>query len=134
VRQGQRAYAEKLLERGGELQASRDSNGRAAQAVKAQHRSKGGHDYRSIVSGLRYLTHTRSDISFAVGYFSRFMEDPREDHWMAVKRLLRYVKGTLDQAIIFPKHGGKGGPPKTEEGEPELTVFSDADMADNIDG
>jgi hypothetical protein len=54
------------------------------------------------------------------------MEDPREDHWTAVKRLLRYVKGTLDQAIIFPKHGGKGGlrvtvfseaPPKTE-GEP----------------
>jgi hypothetical protein len=116
------------------LQASLDSNGRAAQAVKAQHRSKGGRDYRSIVGGLRYLTHTRSDISFAVGYFSRFMEDPREDHWMAVKRLLRYVKGTLDQAIIFPKHGGKGGPPKTEEGEPELTVFSDADMADNIDG
>ena len=62
---------------------------------------------------------------------------------MAVKRLLRYVKGSLDQAIIFPKRGGKGGlrltifseaPPKTEEGEPELTVFSDADMAGNIDG
>jgi hypothetical protein len=36
--------------------------------------------YRSIVSGLRYLTHTRSDIAYAVGYVSRFMEDPREDH------------------------------------------------------
>jgi len=61
---------------------------------------------------------------------------------MAVKRLLRYVKGSLDQAIIFPKRGGKGGlrltifsetPPKTK-GEPELTVFSDADMAGDIDG
>jgi hypothetical protein len=60
-----------------------------------------------------------------------------------VKRLLRYVKGTLDQAIIFPKHGGKGGlrltvfseaPPKIEGGEPELTVFNDADMAGDIDG
>ena len=71
------------------------------------------------------------------------MEDPREDHWTAVKRLLRYVKGSLDQAIIFPKSGGKGGlhltvfreaTPKAKEGEPELTVFSDADMAGDIDG
>jgi hypothetical protein len=52
--------------------------------------------YRSIIGGLRYLTHTRPDIAFAVGYVSRFIEDPREDHWTAVKRLLRYVKGTLD--------------------------------------
>ena len=36
--------------------------------------------YRSIVGGLRYLGHTRPDIAFAVGYVSRFMEDPREDH------------------------------------------------------
>ena len=60
----------------------------------------------------------RPDIAFAVGYVSRFMEDPREDHWTAMKRLLRYVKGTLDQAIIFPKSGGKGGL--------WLTVFSEA--------
>ena len=62
---------------------------------------------------------------------------------MAVKRLLRYVKGSLDQAIIFPKRGGKGGlrltvfseaPPKTKESESELTVFSDADMVGDIDG
>ncbi|XP_066361554.1 secreted RxLR effector protein 161-like [Miscanthus floridulus] len=99
--------------------------------------------YRSIVVGLCYLMHTRPDITFAVRYVSRFMEDPREDHWSTVKRLLRYVKGTLDQAIIFPKSGGKGGlrltvfseaPPKEKEGEPELTVFSDADMAGDIDG
>ena len=54
-----------------------------------------------------------------------------------------YVKGTLDQAIIFPKSGSKGGlrlmvfseaPPKAKEGESELTVFSDADMAGDIDG
>ena len=74
--------------------------------------------YRSIVGGLHYLTHTRPDIAFAVGYVSRFMEEPREDHWTAVKKLLRYVKGTLDQAIIFPKSGGKGGL--------RLTVFTEA--------
>jgi hypothetical protein len=73
--------------------------------------------------GLRYLTHTRPDIAFVVGYVSRFMEEPCEDHWTTVKRLLCYVKGTLDQAIIFPK---------AKESEPELTVFSDADMAGDM--
>ena len=62
--------------------------------------------YRSIVGGLCYLVHTRPDIAFAVGYVSRFMKDPRENHWAAVKRLLRYVKGAVDQGIIFPKTGG----------------------------
>ncbi|XP_066353590.1 uncharacterized mitochondrial protein AtMg00810-like [Miscanthus floridulus] len=61
--------------------------------------------YQSIVRGLRYLVHTRPDITFAVGYVSRFTEDLREDHWAAVKRLLRYVKGTVDHGIVFPKTG-----------------------------
>ena len=81
--------------------------------------------YQSIIGGLRYLVHTRPDITFIVGYVSRFMEDPRQDHWAAVKRLLRYVKGTVDQGIIFPKTGGS---------RLQLTVFSDADMAGDIDG
>ncbi|XP_066384904.1 secreted RxLR effector protein 161-like [Miscanthus floridulus] len=81
--------------------------------------------YRSIIDGLRYLVHTRSDIVFAMGYVSRFIEDPREDHWVAVKRLLRYVKGTVDHRIVFPKTGGSGL---------QLTVFSDADLAGDIDG
>jgi len=61
--------------------------------------------YRSIIGGLRYLVYTRPDIVFAVGYISRFMDDPREDHWAAVKRILRYVKGMVDHGIIFPKTG-----------------------------
>ena len=80
--------------------------------------------YRSIVGGLRYLVHTRPDIAFAMGYVSRFMEDPREDHWATVKRLLCYIKGTIDQGIIFQKTGGS---------RLQLTVFSDADMAGDID-
>ena len=53
------------------------------------------------------------------------MEDPREDHWATVKRLLRYVKGMVDQGIIFSKTG---------RSRLQLTVFSDADMAGDIDG
>ena len=81
--------------------------------------------YWSIIGGLRYLVHTRPDIVFTVGYVSRFMEDPREDHWATVKRLLRYAKGTVDQGIVFPKTGGS---------RLQLTVFSDADMAEDING
>ncbi|XP_066361312.1 secreted RxLR effector protein 161-like [Miscanthus floridulus] len=81
--------------------------------------------YRSIGGGHRYVVHTRPDIAFAVGYVSRFMEGPREDHWAMVKRLLRYVKRTMDQGIIFPK---------TDGSRLQLTVFSDADMAGDIDG
>ena len=81
--------------------------------------------YRSIVDDLRYLVHTRSNIAFVVGYVSRFMEDPRENHWATVKRLLRYVKGTVDQGIIFLKTGGS---------RLQLTVFNDANMAGDIDG
>ena len=62
--------------------------------------------YQSIIDGLCYLVHTRPDIAFAVGYISHFMEDPQEDHWAVLKRLLRYVKGTVDQGIVFPKTGG----------------------------
>ena len=52
--------------------------------------------YQSIIGGLRYLVHTRLDIAFAVCYVSRFVKDPREDHCAMMKRLLRYVKGTVD--------------------------------------
>ena len=53
------------------------------------------------------------------------MEDPREDHWATVKRLLRYVKGMVNHGIIFPKTG---------RSRLQLMVFSDADMAGDIDG
>jgi hypothetical protein len=142
----QRAYAQKLLERAGMADCK-------AMATPMEERIKLSKDstaakvdatlYRSIVGGLRWLIHTRPDISFAVGYVSRFLEDPREDHWTAVKRVLRYVQGTLDMGIVFPKHGGQGGlqlaafsdaPRKNQDGEQELTAFSDADMAGDVDG
>jgi hypothetical protein len=44
--------------------------------------------YRRVIRTLRYLLHTRSDLAFSVGYFSRFMEASREDHLIAVKCIL----------------------------------------------
>lgn len=59
--------------------------------------------YRSIVGGLRYLTHTRPDISYAVGMVSRFMEKPTDVHLQAVKRILMYVKGTIDFGLTYAR-------------------------------
>jgi len=64
--------------------------------------------YRCIVGGLRYLVYMRPNIVFVVGYVSHFMEDPREDHWAIVKWLLCYIKGMVDQGIVFPKTDGSG--------------------------
>ncbi|XP_066392439.1 uncharacterized mitochondrial protein AtMg00810-like [Miscanthus floridulus] len=143
---GQRAYAEKLLEHSGMAECKPCATSMEERLKLSKHSMATKVDamrYWSIVDGLRYLTHTRPDIAFAVGYVSWFMEEPREDNWTVVKRLLRYIKGTLDQAIIFSKSGGKGGlrltvfseaPPKAKDDEPELTVFSDVDMVGDIDG
>ncbi|BFG29446.1 hypothetical protein CerSpe_157200 [Prunus speciosa] len=53
-------------------------------------------EYRELVGSLQYLTLTRPDISFAVNTVAQFMSSPRSTHMVAVKRILRYVKGTLD--------------------------------------
>eukprot|EP00253_Pinus_taeda_P031290 PITA_31290 len=51
--------------------------------------------YRQLVGKLLYLTHTRPDLSFVVGLVDRFMQNPRESHWKAAKRILRYVQGPI---------------------------------------
>jgi hypothetical protein len=89
---GQAAYAAKLVERGGmagcnacavpmepQLKLSKMSGSPLADVT----------EYQSIVGGLRYLVNTRPDIAYAVGFVSRFLEQPREDHGAAVKHVLR---------------------------------------------
>ncbi|KAI3518152.1 hypothetical protein L1887_06594 [Cichorium endivia] len=79
-------------------------------------------EYRSIVGALRYLTHTRPDITFAVGIVSRFMEKPTVNHLQAVKGILRYVKGTLEFGLKYSK--GKK--------DVTLTGYSDSDLANDV--
>jgi hypothetical protein len=57
--------------------------------------------YRRLVGSLRYLAHTRSDLAFSVGYASRFMQRPTTEHQQAVKRIIRYVVGTLDHGLYY---------------------------------
>ncbi|GJR07217.1 zinc finger, CCHC-type containing protein [Tanacetum coccineum] len=61
--------------------------------------------YRSLIGSLRYLLHTRPDLSYSVGLLSRFMQDPKDHHLKAVKQVIRYIKGTKEHGIIYKKEG-----------------------------
>jgi hypothetical protein len=62
--------------------------------------------YRRLVGSLRYLTHTRPDLAFSVGYISRFMYRPTTENQQAMKRIIRYVVGTLDHGLYYPRCPG----------------------------
>ena len=79
-------------------------------------------EYRSLIGSLRYLMNTRPDMAFAVGYLSRFMEDPRQEHMAAMKHLLRYVAGTIDYGLAY-----------TSNAELNFDGYSDSDMAGDVD-
>ncbi|KAJ9567488.1 hypothetical protein OSB04_003454 [Centaurea solstitialis] len=55
--------------------------------------------YRSLAGALQYLTFTRPDIAYAVQQVCLFMHDPRLPHLNALKRILRYLKGTLSYGL-----------------------------------
>lgn len=57
--------------------------------------------YRSMVGALHYLTFTRPDLSFAVSRVSQFMHAPTYHQLIAVKHILRYVRGTLSASLCF---------------------------------
>lgn len=79
--------------------------------------------YREAIGSLMYLAvATRPDISFAVGNVSRYMENPAVAHVNAVKRILKYIKGTLDMGIVY-----KSGVDMI------LLGYSDADYAGDVE-
>ena len=57
--------------------------------------------YRSTVGALHYLGFTRPDIAFAVHRVSKFMHQLKDPHWQAIKRILRYLKNTMDYGLHF---------------------------------
>ncbi|BBG92487.1 transposable element gene, partial [Prunus dulcis] len=73
--------------------------------------------YRSLVGALQYLTWTRPEIAFSVNQVCQHMHAPRTPHLSAVKRILRYLKGTPAHGLLLRK------------GNLNLTAYSDADWA-----
>jgi hypothetical protein len=81
--------------------------------------------YRHAVGHLLYLAMvSRFDIMNSVRELTRFMQEPGMEHWAAVKRVMRYIKGTIDVPLIFGPF-----PP----GEVVLVGYSDSDWAGELD-
>ncbi|GJQ97089.1 ribonuclease H-like domain-containing protein [Tanacetum coccineum] len=116
----QTKYAREVLERAGMMNCN-------PYKTLADTESKIGPDgdpvsnpslYRSLAGSLQYLTFTRPDLSYAVQQVCLYMHDPREPHLAAMKRIMRYVRGTID-------HGLQLYASPTSQ----LIAYSDADWA-----
>ncbi|GJZ72847.1 hypothetical protein Tco_0636993, partial [Tanacetum coccineum] len=74
--------------------------------------------YRSMIGSLMYLTSSRPDLIYAVCLCARYQAKPTEKHLNAVKRIFRYLKGTINMGLWYSKDTGMS-----------LTAYADADHA-----
>ena len=77
--------------------------------------------YRSVVGALQYVTITRPELSFSMNKVSQYMACPLDIHWKAVKRILRYLNGSIDYGLHIKSSDFK------------LSGFSDSNWASNVD-
>nr|GEZ78632.1 retrovirus-related Pol polyprotein from transposon TNT 1-94 [Tanacetum cinerariifolium] len=75
-------------------------------------------NYRTMIGSLMYVTSSRPDIMFVTCMCVRYQANPNEHHVLAVKRIFRYLKGTINLGLWYPKDSGF-----------DLTAYSDADHA-----
>ena len=78
--------------------------------------------YRSMIGSLLYLTASMLDIAFSVGVYARFQVAPKESHFTAVKRIIRYINGTSDYGIWYSRDSNEC-----------LVGYLDADWAECVD-
>ena len=123
---GQPAYTENLLKRFG-MQDSKptstpvDVNSKLQPATK-QDETFNHTEYQSAVGSLMYLAvSTRPDIAYAVNNLARFNSNPQKVHWTAMKRVLRYLKGTINHGILY-----------RQDGSDKCIGYSDADWAGDL--
>ncbi|XP_040996230.1 uncharacterized mitochondrial protein AtMg00810-like [Juglans microcarpa x Juglans regia] len=76
---------------------------------------------RRVIGAIQYCTISRPDIAYAVNQLCQFMHSPREPHWIAAKRVLRYLKGTIDYSLYY------------SAGDINLNAYCDSDWAGNPD-
>ncbi|GKG39525.1 hypothetical protein Tco_0463670 [Tanacetum coccineum] len=71
-----------------------------------------------MVGSLMYLTASRPDLVFAVCMFARYQAKPTKKHLEAIKHIFRYLKGTINMGLWYPK-----------DNVMSLTAYADADHA-----
>ena len=123
----QEAYARKVLERFQMLDANKVATPieRQGHIVEEADRDIKGHvPYREAVGSLMYLAvATRPDIAYAVSIVSQKLENPKESDWNNVKRIFKYIVGTLKMGILYQRDFKSG----------VLEAFSDADYAGDVE-
>ncbi|XP_058003632.1 uncharacterized mitochondrial protein AtMg00810-like [Hevea brasiliensis] len=77
--------------------------------------------YRTIVGALQYLNITRPDIAFSVHKASQYVHSPKMQHWVTVKHILHYLKGTQRYGLLL-----------TPSSNLDIHAYSDADWASNL--
>lgn len=118
VKISQKSYAKKILEKFNfsECRAVSTPMENIATVVEVQ-KSTNDFPYRQAVGAIMYLMlGTRPDLAFSVGVLSRALESPTSEDVQRLKRVLRYIAGTLDYGIIYKTNGEK-----------KLECYSDAD-------
>lgn len=123
----QKDYVEYTLQRFGMENSKSVSTPMDKNSAKLMHTSKddpaGDVPYRQIVGCLIYLvTCTRPDIAFAVSKLSSYLENPENCHYMAAKRVLRYIAGTRTKGILY-----------NGSARINLKGFSDSDFAGDFE-
>ena len=78
--------------------------------------------YRSMISSLLYLTASRPNISYSVGVCARYQANPKESHMTTLKRIIKYVKTTVDFSVLYSK-----------DTNDILVGYSDVDWVGNAD-
>ena len=79
--------------------------------------------YQAAIGSIMYASlSTRPDLSASVGVLSHFMTKPGNEHWSGIKRIFRYIKGTLKYGLMFEASG-----------DFFLTGYSDSDWAGDIE-
>ena len=78
--------------------------------------------YRSVIGSLQYAVLMRPELAYSVNKLSQYMSDPRQPHWIACKRVLRYLKNTGNMCLQFKKSEHL-----------DLVAYTDADWASDPD-
>ncbi|KAJ6992892.1 Retrovirus-related Pol polyprotein from transposon TNT 1-94 [Populus alba x Populus x berolinensis] len=122
----QEKYAGELLTRFG-MGSCNAVNNPMVPGTKLSSQEKGEEvnstEYKQLIGSLMYITTTRPDIMYAVSFLSRFMAAPKEGHLLAAKRILRYLKGTIDFGVFYKKGSDN-----------ILKGYTDSDFAGDLDG
>jgi hypothetical protein len=127
IQVSQSGYAMKLLDKAGMGSCNPCATPMEAKLKLSKESNLGSVDattYHSLIGSLRYLLHTRPDLTYSICYLSRFMESPKFENLTVVKHILRYVAGTPDYGLLYLRGNGGGL---------HILGYNDSDMVGDID-